>query len=94
MRWVAESRVEGPHFTLMASSAPVFNLWSENLWSEEGASGPCLSSVQDPYSPYREAPSRVMRTPLAARDGPWLEDLEALIFHCTAGRCPSGSGIE
>jgi hypothetical protein len=36
---------------------------------------------------------RVMRTPLAARDGPWLEDLRALTFHCTAGRCPSGSRI-
>jgi hypothetical protein len=50
MRWVAESRAEGPRFTL-APSAPAF------IRSEEGDSGPCLSSVRDPCSPYRGAPS-------------------------------------
>jgi hypothetical protein len=40
MRWVAESRVEGPY-----------------IRSEESASGPCLSSLPDTCSPYRDAPS-------------------------------------
>jgi hypothetical protein len=51
MRGVAESRAEGPHFTL-APSAPAIN-----MRSDEGASGPCLSSVRNPCSPYREAQS-------------------------------------
>ena len=67
MWWVAESRAEGPHLTLALRSGLYIR-------SDEGASGPCLSSVRDPCSPYPEAPSNEDTTsgtgrPMARRSG-------------------------